>query len=1163
MYKIFNKIFICILIGVVFMAQFSCRDDFGFDNGIFVPEGEHATISVKISARDMKVFTRDAGIDPDGEEASEIQDLWIGVFSKNTGKKTGQVYLNKSEIIKDHSTREVSLDVNVLSGESYIVGAANTGGLRGLDTENGKRLEEIKNLLLETDNWEEFKRLGGIMNNPLSTQRMGNIFMSGNYSENGDAGSRTLDANNNPNTVAIRPGQNELPGIIHLERVVAYNKFVLIPHEAIKFTPVSWQVVNVPGMSFIHNRENGDLNASDNKMNDGVIFWTGQDDYGKDLNTSFYHTSVESKDFDNVFEIEKYKENYLIDSSFDFYLLENKHTGIITSDQLDNKKITNLYDARELEHKQENGRNTGWYASLVDKTGEIPGGPTSNRELRNNNASYVVLKAVLDYYYDINDEKQTPVIVPEGADIDSRFIRRYVEATYTIHLGYCEGEGLKKANDFNCRRNTSYTYKVLIGGANNIRLEVQNDTEVQPGMEGIVTDLITNLIELDAHYGVFNIALTDRQRKNLKWRIVAPFENDEIDMMHGNKNNKFSLNSGMYIIDDNEAMKQALPQNQFYNWVQIRPTTGKEVLAHYPGDPRLIGRTDIEGYPVKEKTGAGSDDGTIYNYAQSADDKGVWLLETLRDASKFAHPDSHNNLDSESIEKYKTFLGTEFPSPFVEEDEFDKLDEDIKKALNTPHYYTVFIDEYVYEYEKDRNSASLTGRFMQVNQNSEGWRTYVNQDSRKLWLTLNDLEIAQDFESVYSNSVYLISQRSIQTYYNSSAKQAIGVEHINETFINAPIVHYPKNGTNVYESGDGLLNLYRYVTQDWRKSWYRIWNNEKGELAPGDDPENYDEWCQQPAYGYDPNNIGEEMIRYVPKTINQEVLMAMVRNRDLNNNNIIEPYEIRWFIPSAQTYTRIALGSASLTTPLLSPKNFPQNEIQAGKGTLTSHYITGDAKMFWAEEVASVSKWDYGAEEDRSGNLRCIRNLGQELHLVPGSDEYNAAIVTPAYTHDPDNRIIHMEFYRSAALRNEVTTKPIPLHAVGYMESLPTRKFMYYEQEFPLEDGNPFVVPANNNQMRDYSKWWEMVETLPAELGLPDWRVPNINELTILLYSEVLDPDRRYFSCSYEYFNNRNRQGNYAPENHWVLGVAGGQVTADPTANDDSIPYVVLVKDIE
>ena len=116
------------------MALFSCRDDFGFDNGIFVPEGEHATISVKISARDMKMFTRDAGIDPESEEASAIHDLWIGVFNENTGEKTGQVYLEKNEILTDHRTGETTVEVDVLSGESYIVGAANTQGLRGLNT---------------------------------------------------------------------------------------------------------------------------------------------------------------------------------------------------------------------------------------------------------------------------------------------------------------------------------------------------------------------------------------------------------------------------------------------------------------------------------------------------------------------------------------------------------------------------------------------------------------------------------------------------------------------------------------------------------------------------------------------------------------------------------------------------------------------------------------------------------------------------------------------------------------------------------------------------------------------------------------------------------------------------------------------------------------------
>lgn len=1164
MNKVLYNICVFIFIGVTCSALFSCRDDFSFENSGHVPEGETATISVKISPSNMKIFTRDAGIDPESEEASAIHDLWIGVFNKETRKKTGQVYLEKNEILTDHNTGDITVEVDVLSGESYIVGAANTQGLRGLNTKTGQQLEALKNLLLETDNWEDFKRLGGIMNNPLSTQRMGNIFMSGNYSEKEDDIDGTLDPDNNPTAVAIRPGQNELSGVVNLKRVVAYNKFVLIPHKAINFTPVSWQVVNVPGISYIHNRENGDLNASDNAMNTGVVFWNGEDDNGNNLDSSYYHNSVESKDFDNVFDIEEYKGNYVIDSSFDFYLLENKHTGIIPSEKIEGTDPTNLYHEREREHKRD-GRNTGWYASLVEETGEIPGGPTAILNLRNNNATYVVLKAIMDYYYDKEDNTQSPVIPSEGADMTDRYIHRSAEVTYTIHLGYCEGEGIQKVNDFNCKRNTYYTYNILIGGANSIRIEVQNDTEKQPGMEGTVTDLISNLIELDAHYGVFNIALSDRQRKNLIWRIVAPYGNDVIDMIHGDKNNRFS-NSGVYIIDKDDDMWRSLPRNQFYNWVQIRPTTGENVLAHYPGDPRLIGRENIGGYPTKEKTGnVSSDDGTIYDYAKSNGEKGVWYLETLKDALNFPHPDSYKNLNENQILQYKTFLQTEYPSSSEEVKAFNLLNDAVKDALEAPHYYTVFIDEYVYEYEKDRNAKSLTGKLMEVDQNSDAWRSYVNKDSRKLWLTLNDLEISTDFESAYSNSVYLITQRSIQTYYNSLAKRAIGVEHINETFFNKPIEHFPNS--DIYASNDGLLNLYRYLTRDWRNIWYRIWYDESFDEStkwgPDDILLNYDEWRQQPAKGWDPNNISEERVRYVPKTYNQEVLLAMTRNRDLNNNNLIEPYEIRWYLPTAETYTQISLGAASLATPIFSPKNFPTDGIQAGKGTLSSHYITSDEKMFWAEEVASVSVWNFGSAENQSGNMRCIRNLGQELYLVPGSVEYNSAVVSPAYTHDVEARTINMEFYLSGALRSETTSQPISLHPVGSVESLPTRKFMYSENSFELEKGNPFIIPENKNQMRDYSTWWSMVETLPSELGYPGWRIPNIIELAILLYAGVLDSDKRYFSCSYEYFNNRNGQGAYLPINHWAMGILDGKVTADPTNNQSDKPYVILVKDIE
>ena len=68
-----------------------------------------------------------------------------------------------------------------------------------------------------------------------------------------------------------------------------------------------------------------------------------------------------------------------------------------------------------------------------------------------------------------------------------------------------------------------YTHEDL--AANMWINEAEKNGETQSGAEGDVTDAIAKALYLDSHYGVFNIHLTDDERKALNWRINAPYDN--------------------------------------------------------------------------------------------------------------------------------------------------------------------------------------------------------------------------------------------------------------------------------------------------------------------------------------------------------------------------------------------------------------------------------------------------------------------------------------------------------------------------------------------------------------------------------------------------------------------------------------------------------------
>ena len=59
--------------------------------------------------------------------------------------------------------------------------------------------------------------------------------------------------------------------------------------------------------------------------------------------------------------------------------------------------------------------------------------------------------------------------------------KKVANVTYTIHLG----GGASAPNNFKSERNKKYTYNVEINDTEDIRVEVQDDDERRPGVEGI------------------------------------------------------------------------------------------------------------------------------------------------------------------------------------------------------------------------------------------------------------------------------------------------------------------------------------------------------------------------------------------------------------------------------------------------------------------------------------------------------------------------------------------------------------------------------------------------------------------------------------------------------------------------------------------------------
>lgn len=1167
------------------MATFllsSCEEDLGIKLWGNVIEGEDATISLSVELPTMTAMTRVAGIDPNSADASRVSDLWIGIYNVNTGKRTGYIREDYNEVFNnDHNNNgHHSIEIDALSGMSYIVAVANASQNNGVAIDGGGQ-KPLTELLENADTWEKYKDIAVLLNSPQSIQYAGSgMLMSGIYYPNHEnINYQEYISEDNPQPVAIEPGTNNLNlkgGCVQLRRVAAYVKFNIKVAEEyqdfITFTPVSWQVCNLPGLSYVHERS-GNNNAADHEVKD----------LPQDFEQLTYHNTP-IYDGAQLFPTDAATKV----SSFDFYMMENKHTAREGAS-------LNDYSDREREHKTADDKNTGWYQSLVESAGdEVPAKPSYEATLLNNNASFVVIRARLVYYYLEGDETYTPVAPPTDSNTPG-YVRRVGDAIYTIHLGYCENE---KLADYNCRRNTQYTYNVTVYGVDNIRVEAVKDGEKESGAEGIVTDVIGNVIELDSHYGVFNIQLSDEDRMNLSWRVQSPFGDQTIDMMYS-VNALFEAPGLINLHKDSDKQK-ALPGNQFYNWIQFRPTTGEKVLAHYPGDPRLIDRKILNDDPQTKGEYYLLDN--ISPVAQTSSDPGIWYLEQMRDVVQFSHPEIQDNA-------YKDYLKLKLEAGGITAILGD--DEKYKEEFTKKRWYTVFVDEYVYEYEYDSTKDNLTKDYGEIDGESgvmdiKEWGKFVNRDARKVWIALSNFAISNDSESLYANAAYFISQESIQTYYTDKATQAIGIECTNESFKknfgeggdeNRRDKNLPKYHNGEYHSSDGLLNMYWYVTDKTTSSrWCHVILDDEGKSEDNGkqlDSDVYNSRNNRPRVGAIRTGtvVSEDDAHtyYIPDHEDTFMSACLARNRDLNNDGVIGANEIRWYLPTDATYTRIILGAVSLRNPLFNMNDFQMDDIRAGVGTAYSHYAGSNNRMVWAEELAATS--EIYQHSNFASNIRCIRNLGQEMNLVPDQDpKTDYQPIDQAYHVDKENYTVELDYYDMTALR-EYTRNTISAHVIGEIRSYASRKFKYAKDDckpsnttqtgFVFENNNGGIGNNNSGQIftsdtynggerRTFTGWWNILgnnsicgnyseETDGADKGT--WRIPNISELAILRLLNLVY-DRTYMSASYEYFTNRNGRGNYEPNQHWFMGLNNvGDITAQPSS---SLPiYVRCVKDVE
>lgn len=1084
--KIFSR-----LLPALMLVMTACTDDIELPATVDGPEGEDTTISLTIQAPEMSRLESRA--DMADKDAYNVQSLWVGIYNYATRRSTlsddggnnGLLLQNGEHGFtsgdKNH-TRYPLTDINTKSGRSYIVAVANPDLNYGYTMDaNGKlgtTKSKLSDLLAQADTWDKFLSI------VIERELFQNAAVLGvpNSTPLPMSGIYIDDENltHPEDWTKVEPYQIPLSkNGLNLKGSIHLRR---------PFTQVKFNVSVEP------NDQNEDIVSFDVESyrvyNVPTYGWLYERSQGDNLTNRIDYANAGDAMQPVVADNKNYVPSLSFVApqpdaqgvcSFDFWLMENKRTG--------RAGFCTDYQKREIEWKNgETGANTGVYQSLC---------PTETPTL-NNLATYVEIRGTLTYRKN-GDGHVTDNPTEDDINIPGNVIDRTAEVTYTVHLGYAVGnnEG-EKARDFNNYRNSIYTYNVKVKSANSIIVEAfREGDEPQPGAEGVVTDVTDNLFECDAHSEVFNIYLTTEEIANFSFTMRSYYNNQEHEIYMRKKDENGNQENNIPTHGDDEF--------KFYDWIELVPTGLQEDTE--------TNRDKLKEFPDLTKNANWQTD--------DAKDRGFYYLGEL----------SRSGL--------------------------------------TGQYFTVYVNEHAY--------VPRYGDANWGNEEKNNWHAYVNTTRpRQAWLNVGQ-QASPDGNSSYYQAKYSISQKPIQTYYdldNNIVETALGLEHTNESFgmnirWTIPVQTENPNGENYPSPNNGRYNVWVLglgceTENPTLKNWnYAVSLNSPQTINEISNSTQISQYTANivntakktwkvpmqntissglngtqglyngTASPYDPQVSGSN-IQYI------EALRAcMNRNRDENGNGVIDPEELKWYLPASGKYARMILGRRTLQNPLM---NYTQTQLpyacSSGANTLY-HFIASDNKIVWTEEGMSSSYFhgDYESHINHYApwQVRCIRNLGTDLRNIKDTEK-----VTPAYDDkDKDETtgggVVKINSYYGGALRTPTTTH-LPMHKSNSINNaLGQYGFEiaaagngtnsdYKEQAiYEYKNGGYTSIYSNYNDYSDAVNNPTTAGNPCAELNnngkRKGWRVPNQSEMIIILRMGLLKSSSAFMTCTQEYYS--------------------------------------------
>ena len=656
--------------------------------------------------------------------------------------------------------------------------------------------------------------------------------------------------------------------------------------------------------------------------------------------------------------------------------------------------------------------------------------------------TYVVLRGIFRGYDYASYDDEGR---PQGAlvPVEGR------EVQYKIHLGNFSNN---QWSNFETKRNTSYTYNVKVNGVENIVVEVLTDEENQPGATGdIFFTNNTNIYELDAHYETCLLRFTKSMLAGITggnaptYRVSTPFSisNEE----------------------DNPTYK-----SQDANWVRFaineRSRYGQQNYSE-----------DLRSYAS--------------NGGGCASDSPSGATTTYREG------------DLLTVDQLMAVLGELQNNP--NDERWDNNGEFLVTCFVNEFYYTNDTEELGYEADNLEGSQYAVPEGANVQANVPLWKYCVNQPDRTLHL-LCDIHASADGESNIIDAAYVISQKSIQTFYNTSPSitdltSCMGLETVNETR-SADGDVYLTMGTPVNNSRD-----YRDGLTNTLYMWGFLRNVEENEKGTWVGTNNgWSDYIDYANNGY--KNIDDETYIGMNSSYRKAYIACMQRNRDVNRDGRITEDEIKWYMPAVNQLGAMYIGEGALSTESrLMPDNstweithYYSSTYKSDEKASSAVYNKDDGYVItvWAEEGFSISDAN-STEQWRRDNdnvlpnpvryhYRCVRNVGNIERSREGQSYLNTTRRPQNYWTLNDHTV-DFTYLNSNATRSTAASDELSVHNQFDVENR-----VYTKMEYAADDAG-MLSDRNVHGSSNIS----LCRTKHGQ----GWRVPNQRELMFLTLNGV------------------------------------------------------------